>query len=649
MKKGVKSAKFWLAIALCLCLIGSLGAFFVQTDGGAVEVRSQTLETAWGPLNILIYKPKTATVDTPAPCVVVCSGMCDNLQKQADYAVELSRRGCVVVAMDQVMHGNSAEMVTEQYVTNESGQFFDVNTQSFVDNKADATNFQSHGMIEVVEYIYNCMGYVDKDRIGVTGHSQGGVNATRTMRYYHYQGTVGDGVNKIHAMFSQSCNEATLPGEMDGVDTGYVIGQVDEIFLFTYYAQLGKGLNSVPEILEWHKNELMTQDVMYGTEPADVKDSSVAYGQMVYNANGDLRVFNTNSGDHCVQHWKGSSIQNAVDFFMTSFGMQPTVASSSQVWQLKEFFNGIGMLGFFLFIGAFTGVMIQTNFFKSLAVSEATIEERKLDKPATGGEKALYWIGIVLLGFLPGLLFPTLMGQTYLTNNMAFSDQTMSQFTQFVFGCGVIMIVWVILIYFLCLRKKANAVSMGLSFRGEAESGDSALVKILKTILLALIVCVVSYSIVFISVGLFNVDYRFFEMGICTFTWKKFTHFFNYIIFWLVWAAGVTLAGNLNYRKGMSERVIMGVTAVVNAVGLGVLLIPYFASFYKNGLPAKDYGDIYRTFPMIPTIFIVTLLSRRLYKKTGNIWLATLIIGLMVGLITLANLATFHFWTWPGL
>lgn len=32
--------------------------------------------------------------------------MCDNLQKQADYAVELSRRGCVVVAMDQVYHGN---------------------------------------------------------------------------------------------------------------------------------------------------------------------------------------------------------------------------------------------------------------------------------------------------------------------------------------------------------------------------------------------------------------------------------------------------------------------------------------------------------------------------------------------------------------
>ena len=644
-----KTAKFWLVIALVLCLIGSLGASIVQTSGGDVEVRQQTLETAYGPLNILIYKPKTATVETPAPCVVVCSGMCDNLQKQADYAVELSRRGCVVVAMDQVMHGNSGEFATEQYIINDSGQYFDVNTQTFVDAKEDATNFQSHGMIEVVEYVYNCMGYVDKDRIGCTGHSQGGVNATRTMRFYHYQETLGDGINKISAMFSQSCNEATLPGEMEGVDVGYVIGEVDEIFLFTYYAEIGKGVNTVPEILEWHKNDLMLNDAMYYTTPAEVPDSGVEFGEFVYNENGDLRVFNINSGDHCVQHWSPSAIQNGVDFFMTSFGMEPDVAADSQVWQIKEFFNGVGMLGFFMFIGAFAGVMVETPFFKSLAISEAALEERMLEKPASTSDKILYLAGIIILAFLPGLLFPKLMGQTWMTNNMAFSDQTMSQFTQFVFGVGLIMIAYVAVTYVLFFRKKATAVNYGLSFKGNADSGDSTIVKILKTILLAVIVVTVSYAIIFVSVGLLNVDYRFFEMGICTFTWQKFTHFFNYSIFWIVWGLGITLAGNLNFRKGMNERVILAVTSVINGLGLGVLLIPYFTSFAKYGLPAKDYGDIYRTFPMIPTVMIVTLLSRRLYKKTGNIWLSTLIIGLMIGLITLANLASFHFWTWPGL
>ena len=649
MDQKKRTARIWLAVALALCLIGTLGASFIQTAGGAVEIRQQTLETGYGPLNILIYKPKTATVDNPAPCVVVCSGMCDNLQKQADYAVELSRRGCVVVAMDQVYHGNSAEMTTEQYVRNEAGQYFDVNTQSFVDSKEDATNFQSHGMIEVVEYVYNCMGYVDKDRIGCTGHSQGGVNSTRTMRFYHYQGTVGDGVNKIHAMFSQSCNEATLPGEMDGVDVGYIIGKNDEIFLFTYYAQIGTGVNTVPEILEWHKNDLMTNEAMYYAQPGDVQPTNIAFSEYVYNADGNIRVFNTNNGDHCIQHWNPSAIAYGTDFFMKSFGMDPGIASDKQVWQVKEFFNGVGMLGFFMFIGAFAGVLIQKDFFKSLAVSEATIEERKLDKPSTPVEKILYWGGMILLGFLPGLLFPKLMGQSYLTNNMAFSDQTMSQFTQFVFGVGLIMIAFVAVVYFAFLRKKASAVNLGLSFKGEEDSGDSVLVKILKTILLAVIVCVGSYAVVFVSVGLFNVDYRFFEMGICTFTWQKFSHYFNYIVFWLVWAAGVTLAGTLNFRKGMNERGVLAVSSVINAVGLGVLLIPYFATFAKNGLPATDYGDIYRTFPMIPTIAIVTLLSRRLYKKTGNIWLATLIIGLIVCLVTLANLATFHFWTWPGL
>lgn len=647
--KKYRSAKFWLAIALVLCIVGTLGASIVQSSCGAVDVRQQTLETGYGPLNILIYKPKTATVETPAPCVVVCSGMCDNLQKQADLAVELSRRGVVVVAMDQVSHGNSAEMVTEKYITNDKGQYFDVNTQAFVDNKADATNFQSHGMIEVVDYVYNCMEYVDKDRIGCTGHSQGGVNATRTMRYFHYQGTLGDGINKISAMFSQSCNEATLPGEMEGVDVGYVIGQVDEVFLFTYYAELGKGLETVPQVLEWHKNELMNNDVMYNTDPASMADCGIDFGEYVTNANGDLRVFNTNSGDHCVQHWSASAIRNGTDFFMRSFGMEPSIPVSSQVWQIKEFFNGIGMIGFFMFIGAFAGVLLETGFFKSLAISEATLEERKLEKPATAGEKALYWGGMIVLGFLPGLLFPKLMGQTWLANNMAFSDQTMSQFTQFVFGTGIIMIAFVVITYFLFFRKKATAVNYGLSFKGDGDLADSTLIKVLKTILLAIIVVAVSYAIVFVSVGLFNVDYRFFEMGVCTFTWQKFGHFFAYIIFWLVWAAGLALAGNLNFRKGMKEGKILVISSVINGVGLGVLLFPYFISFAKNGLPATDYGDIYRTFPMIPTIMIVTVLSRKLYKKTGNIWLSTLVIGLMICLVTLSNLASFHFWTWPGL
>ncbi|OUN23324.1 hypothetical protein B5G34_04910 [Flavonifractor sp. An82] len=169
---------------------------------------------------------------------------------------------------------------------------------------------------------------------------------------------------------------------------------------------------------------------------------------------------------------------------------------------------------------------------------------------------------------------------------------------------------------------------------------------IAKTILLALAVIAATYSIVFISVGVLNTDYRFFELGINTFTVHKFSHFPPYMIFWFVWAAGVTLAVNTNFREGISEKFAMTVTVLVNCIGLGILIIPYFVTFYQAGTPGSDLAllSIIRLFPMIPCMAIATILARRLYKKTANIWVAALIIGLLIGLITLANSAvTYYF------
>ena len=48
MKKIKKSAKFWLCIALALCLISALGASLIQSDFGRVTVKDLRFETASG-------------------------------------------------------------------------------------------------------------------------------------------------------------------------------------------------------------------------------------------------------------------------------------------------------------------------------------------------------------------------------------------------------------------------------------------------------------------------------------------------------------------------------------------------------------------------------------------------------------------------
>ena len=61
-------AKFWVAVALILCLVSSLGASLFQTNFGKIEYHDMTFVTASGhELDALLLVPKNATAEKPAP------------------------------------------------------------------------------------------------------------------------------------------------------------------------------------------------------------------------------------------------------------------------------------------------------------------------------------------------------------------------------------------------------------------------------------------------------------------------------------------------------------------------------------------------------------------------------------------------------
>ena len=75
MKKIKKSAKFWLCIALALCLISALGASLIQSDFGRVTVKDLRFETASGhQMSALLFVPDTATAENPAPTIICSHG-----------------------------------------------------------------------------------------------------------------------------------------------------------------------------------------------------------------------------------------------------------------------------------------------------------------------------------------------------------------------------------------------------------------------------------------------------------------------------------------------------------------------------------------------------------------------------------------------
>ncbi|MBR1955579.1 MAG: alpha/beta hydrolase, partial [Clostridia bacterium] len=100
----------------------------------------------------VLFRPKNAE-DGSRPAVVFSHGLYNNREMQIQNAIEMVRRGYVVVIIDQHNHGH-----------NTSG------TSSFFDT--------TH--LDAAKYCYN-LPEVDKSRIGVSGHSMGGYSTTNVL------------------------------------------------------------------------------------------------------------------------------------------------------------------------------------------------------------------------------------------------------------------------------------------------------------------------------------------------------------------------------------------------------------------------------------------------------------------------------------
>ena len=96
-----KKTKTLLCVALVLILLGSALAGLFNTGIGATKVTRISFDGGHGRLSGLLYMPKDASADNPKPAVIVTHGYLNSAEMQDANAIELSRRGFVVLALDQ--------------------------------------------------------------------------------------------------------------------------------------------------------------------------------------------------------------------------------------------------------------------------------------------------------------------------------------------------------------------------------------------------------------------------------------------------------------------------------------------------------------------------------------------------------------------
>lgn len=139
-----------LVFALVFTLIFTALSSAILHDWGNIGISDVELQTAAGNKVVArVYKPDSATAESPAPAVVFTHGLTVNKESYAQYGLELARRGFVVITPDMLNHGDSEVTDAGTYL-------------------APYTVSDAYGAFAAVRYA-GTLDYVDKAQIGVAG------------------------------------------------------------------------------------------------------------------------------------------------------------------------------------------------------------------------------------------------------------------------------------------------------------------------------------------------------------------------------------------------------------------------------------------------------------------------------------------------
>lgn len=144
-------------IFLVITVLASYVGFQIERDFGRIDVQTITIPTEEKqPMVAKLYRPISATAQTPKPALLALHGYQSDKEATNTFgALELAKRGFVVLAIDHFGHGYST--------------------------KLPASNKTISGANNGYQYL-KTLPFVDKDRLGIFGHSTGALNAIRVAK-----------------------------------------------------------------------------------------------------------------------------------------------------------------------------------------------------------------------------------------------------------------------------------------------------------------------------------------------------------------------------------------------------------------------------------------------------------------------------------
>ena len=608
MDSSSNSSRDFKFIGLCLAvvLISSALSSQIQSAWGKVHVTSIRLPTQNGQwVAADLFRPLTATGKNPAPAVVVVPGFQRSKETQANISLELARRGIVVIAIDPYAQGFSSASLSTRSATEEG-----------------------YGMFAVVDYLTDTdnLNYIDKSRIGVTGHSAGGNAAIQAASHFGLEGLQKSRPSKVQAAYISgyilSLKKKVLQDVQSNLGISYGLYDEGAFRNENKNADLRRAPEAIRFVQSGQRN---------GDTPVTEVELDHEYGEASLR---NLRVVHNEPVLHPFQPYSTIATTHQLEFFNKVFGLQDALSGKDQIWFWKELTSLCAFIASMVALVPLTRILLtEIPFFHPLLHTVPEAQPRPRGKAR--------WIFWVL--FLTGALFAcfSYIPLTELSQKL-FVEATGRQQTWFFpqrMNNGVML--WALAngfvgfsLFFLGLKLQGKPIereALGLDIqRGE----------IFRALLLALVVFFSFFGLLFVIYTLFHVDYRFLFLGVRLFQPPLLLLMLVYAPFFFVFFASNSVRANLSLRfSNTPQWRSLLLAGIGNSLGLLLILLVQYATFAMTGTVRWTEGWLYVNllFAIVPTMFILPYFHRYFYLMTGRTLVGPLITCLIFIMILLSN------------
>ena len=433
LEKIFKQPLWLLSACMIIVIVFSLFANMANTSAWGVKVTKVNFDTKndaitgmiageyEGNMEGLLYTPRGCDAENPCPVIVTTHGYLNSKEMQDAPAIELSKRGYIVLALDMYDHGEST------WNTPASFSFYPTSVY-------DAAKWAYEQKFTLKDANGNGM-------IAVSGHSMGGYSTQMAVFMDEMAYNYGQGHRKIAVSLSVGSDfrYTYFYGASGAKDE--TKAQMTKNFV-SAFATRSSGM-IIAHFDEFFGNAESTNTVTYKNfiEDADGKlflgngtnlgeDTEYVEGKF-YEYAGGTRVIYTPYEIHPWNHFSTETTSYMIDFYNQAFDYQLEKAGlteafdakdvSGQTWWLKEAFEFVALIALLGAVIPAFNLLMQIPFFAAVKTEEETKEETPAEETAeekvevkkeiSKGKKIGLAVTALVTSLIPAYFFQTFINR----------------------------------------------------------------------------------------------------------------------------------------------------------------------------------------------------------------------------------------------